>query len=291
VEDYFYPGDRARLDCIRDAQAALTHPDERFMLDAPTPAFALHRSVTADGNANDVFSATAEHAGRRWPVFFKPIGGVSPSTAPLYGQDSVIDIAIHEMAAWWLARQLGSPWSEIVAPAVWWDPPGADDIRDSGPFLLGMAGSASLPEPGTGFEQLISDAAFFDALIGAQDRHDQNLRATAMPPSLGLIDHGYAFARPGDRHNTFPTAGFFQRLRCGQRHFRLHYGRALDYHALGALSPNLASHEKHALTRLNADLSGLLGIADLLPEDRADALRDRVQRMDQTQEILRHADF
>ena len=35
----------------------------------------------------------------------------------------------------------------------------------------------------------------------------------------------------------------------------------------------------------------LLCIADLLPEDRADALRDRVQRMDQAQEILRQADF
>ena len=81
--------------------------------------------------------------------------------------------------------------------------------------MLGMRGSASLPQPGAGFDQLIADAAFFEAPIGSQDRHDENLRASTPPPYLGLIDHGYAFARPGDYHNAYPTAGFFQRLRYG----------------------------------------------------------------------------
>ncbi len=287
---YFVSGDRARLDCVRGAQAALTHPDERFMLDAPTPAYAPHRSVTAGPNVNSVLVGMADHGGRRWPLFFKPLYGVRQSTAHDYRQDSLVDIGVHEVAAWWLARELGAPWSEIVAPAVWLDPPGAIDIRASGPVVLGMAGSASLPEPGVGFDQLISDAAFFDALIGAQDRHDQNLRA-GLPPSLGLIDHGYAFARPGDPHNTYETAGFFQRLRCGQRRFALRHGPVLDYSGVGPLSPALDSHEQVALARLEADLTGLLGIAQLLPEDRADALRDRVQQMDRAQEILREADF
>src|SRR5207302_5978660 len=113
---------------------------------------------------------------------------------------------------------LGSPWSELVAPAVWFDPPGVASIRLCGPVILGLGGSAFLPEPGAGFDRLVADAAFFDALIGAQDRHDQNLRAE-MPPRLGLIDHGYAFARPGDVHNSYPTAGFFLRMRHGQRRF------------------------------------------------------------------------
>ena len=124
----------------------------------------------------------------------KPLNGVRQSNAHAYGQDSLVDIGVHEVAAWWLAHELGSPWSELVAPAVWFDPPGATDIRESGPVVLGMGGSASLPQPGAGFDQLIADAAFFDALIGAQDRHDENLRAATPPPSLGLIDHGYAFA-------------------------------------------------------------------------------------------------
>ncbi|HEY7953578.1 MAG TPA: hypothetical protein VID70_11400 [Solirubrobacteraceae bacterium] len=287
---YFVAGDRTRLDSIRGAQAALTHPDERFMLDAPMPAYAPHRSVTAGPNVNAVLSGVADYGGRRWPLFFKPLHGVMQSTAHAYRQDSLVDVGVHEVVAWWLARELGPPWSELVAPAVWLDPPGAIDIRASGPVVLGMGGSASLPEPGAGFDQLIADAAFFDALIGAQDRHDENLRA-ALPPSLGLIDHGYTFARPGDPHNSYETAGFFLRLRGGQRRFALRHGPVLDYSGVGPLSPALAPHEQAALARLRADLTGLLGIAQLLSEDRADALRDRVERMDRAQEVLREGDF
>jgi hypothetical protein len=45
------------------------------------------------------------------------------------------------------------------------------------------------------------------------------------------------------------------------------------------------------VARLKADLTGLLGIAQLLPADRADALRDRVERMDRAQAILQAVDF
>jgi hypothetical protein len=146
-----------------------------------------------------------------------------------------------------------------------------------------------LPEPGVGFDQLISDAAFFDALIGAQNRHDQNLRAEA-PPRLGLIDHGYAFARPGDWHNSYETAGFFLKMRFGERRFRLPHGPVLDYSGLGPLSPALDSREQAAIARLAAD-RGLLGVAQLLSDDRADALRDRVARMGRSGEVLRPRDF
>jgi hypothetical protein len=37
LRQYFVSGDRARLDAVRGAQAGLTHPDERFILDAPAP--------------------------------------------------------------------------------------------------------------------------------------------------------------------------------------------------------------------------------------------------------------
>jgi hypothetical protein len=286
---YFVFGDRTRLDCIRDAQSGLTHPDERFMLDAPTPTYARHRSVTAGSSVNAVLSGTTEYEGRRWTFFFKPLQGVMQSTARDYRQESLVDVGIHEVAAWWLARELGPPWSELVAPAVWWDPPGAVDVREGGPVVWGMGGSATLPEPGTGFDRLIADAAFFDALIGAQDRHDENLRAD-LPPSLGLIDHGFAFARHGDPHNPYATAGFFLRLRCGQRRFAPPYKQVLDYSGIGPLSPALEPHEQATIARLRADPS-LLGLASLLPEDRAQALRNRVERMDSTQEVLRAGDF
>jgi hypothetical protein len=286
---YFVAGDRERLERLRTAQASLRHPDERFMLDAPTPAYAPHRSITADPNVNAVLSAMAEHEGRRWPLFFKPLHGVRQGTAHAYGQDSLVDLGIHEVAAWWLARELGPPWSELVAPAVWFDPPGAADIRSSGPVSLGMGGSALLPEPGAGFDQLISSAAFFDALIGSQDRHDQNLRAEP-PARLGLIDHGYAFAQPGDLHNSYETAGFFLRMRFGERRFHLPHEPVLDYSGVGQLSPALDEHEQATIARLSADRD-LLGVAQILSDDRADALRKRVARMDQSGEVLRAGDF
>jgi hypothetical protein len=286
---YFVAGDRERLQHVRDTLASLTHSDERFMLDAPTPTYTPHRSVTADPNVNAVLSGLADHDGRRWPLFFKPLSGVKPATAHAYGHDSPVDVGIHEVAAWWLARELGPPWSEMVAPAVWFDPPGAVDIRSSGPVILGMGGSALLPQPGVGFDELIADAAFFDALIGAQDRHDQNLRAEA-PPRLGLIDHGYAFARPGDLHNSYETAGFFLRIRFGERRFALPHGPVLDYSGVGPLSPALNAREEATIVRLAADRD-LLGVAQLLSDDRAQALRDRIARMAGSGEVLRAGDF
>jgi hypothetical protein len=138
---------------------------------------------------------------------------------------------------------------------------------------------------------LISDAAFFDALVGSQDRHDQNLRASTPPPSLGLIDHGYAFAGRGDHHNGYPTAGFFLRMRYGQRRFMVP-GRpvVLDYGGVGILSPSLGDHELRALERLQAD-PGLLGVAEILSPGRADAVRVRAERMFRTGQVLPAADF
>jgi hypothetical protein len=287
---YFVAGDRDRLDVIRNAQPTAVHPDERFMLDAPAPRWQPHRSLTAGPNVNSVLSGVAELAGRRWPLFFKPLQGVDLANAHPYAQDSLVDLGMHEVAAWWLAKALGPPWSLMVASAVWLDPPGASDIRESGPVMLGMGGSADLPQPGTGFDQLISDAAFFDALIGSQDRHDQNLRAQ-LPPRLGLIDHGYAFARPGDLHNPFSTAGFFLRMRFGQRWFTLSHSAALDYTGVGSLSPTLATHERAALGLLEADRGNLLGVAQLLESDRADALRERVDQMARGGEVLPAGSF
>lgn len=287
---YFVAGDRERLEHVRDSQAGLAHPDERFMLDAPTPAYEGHISATAGPNINSVLSGVTEHNGRKGRLFFKPLSGVDQSMADGYGQDSLVDVGLHEVVAWRLARELGSPWRELVAPAVWFDPPGALDVRYGGPVLLGMNRSAGLPQPGDGFGEPISDAAFFDALIGSQDRHHENLRA-GQAPSLALIDHGFTFARPLDFHNTYPTAGFFQRLRWGQRRFVLRHGPVLDYSGVEPLSPELRSYEREALERLMADPGALLGIGEILSDDRAIALLRRARRMLVTGEILPVADF
>jgi len=64
----------------------------------------------------------------------------------------------------------------------------------------------------------------------------------------------------------------------------------LDYSGVGSLSPVLGAHQQAAITRLAADRD-LLGVAQLLSDDRAQALRDRVARMASSGEVLQAADF
>jgi hypothetical protein len=299
VPNYFFAGDGTRLERARALQQASTDPDERFLLDGTKTGFAPHISQTAQAaNVNSVLSGDVALAGRSWRAYFKPTAGVSTSTASAYGHMSRIDVGLHEIVAWRLARALGEPWKSMVPPAVWWVPPGLPDppdaatIEGTGPLVLGLPGAAGLAPPGRGFDQLISDAAFFDALIGAQDRHHENLRSDpAPPPLLGLIDHGYAFARPGDLHNAYDTAGFFIKLRRGVRSFRRLGFSPVHYSGVGQLSMTLANHERAALAALKADLRNLLGVAPLLEADRAEAMRERIRRMDASGEILREGDF
>jgi hypothetical protein len=95
-----------------------------------------------------------------WPVWIADGKGTSA-----FGQDSAQQ-SLH--GRWRLASQLGPPWSEIVPPVV---------IRE----VNGQVGSFALERPGKA--AMSSDpwstgewreAAFFDCLIGQQDRHPGN---------------------------------------------------------------------------------------------------------------------
>lgn len=288
---YFVSGDKQRLDALRALQAATRHVDEQFLLTAALTQYRAYGPQTANAGVNSIYVADAVLGPRHELVFHKPIGGADVTAAALYDHHSPVDLALHEVIAWRLADALGSPWRELAPVVVWHDPPGIADIRHAGPLIREHPGAAGIATPGTGFDTLVHDAAFFDALIGCQDRHDSNMRSESFPPRLGLIDHGFAFALPNHRHNGYPTAGFFLRLRHGQRRFRVSRMVALDYSGIGSMSPTLAPYEQAALDRLKADLSGLLGIAQLLPDDRADALRDRVLRMDARGEVLGVGEF
>ena len=79
-------------------------------------------------------------------------------------------------------------------------------------------------------------------------------------------------------------------IRWGQRLFALRHGPVLDYGGVGPLSPSLTGYEQEAIARLTGN-PGLLGLAEILPDDRAAALHDRVLRMERAQEILPAADF
>src|SRR5215218_7613022 len=87
-------------------------------------------------------------------------------------------------------------------------------------------------------------AAFFDCVVAQQDRHLGNLRWDAATRRLGLYDHGYAFALPGDYLN----ASVFVDWRHGQG------------------QPHLEQWERDTLDQLLGS-GDLLGVGDMLPSD------------------------
>jgi hypothetical protein len=192
-------------------------------------------------------------------VFHKPFSGVHVANALAYGQTDETP-PLHDAVAWRLALALGSPWKELVAPCV---------LRE----YAGEHGALSLQAPGwpgdpapTQNPTWCLPAAFFDSLIAQQDRHSGNWRWDGN--RLTLIDHGYAFALTGHILNHTDLVG------------------ARHIHSAATLLPE----ERDALDRLLGD-PHLLGMANLLLEDRAEALADRARRMLDRDEVLRPGEF
>lgn len=122
--------------------------------------------------------------------YHKPFADLDEDTAVGFGHDSSQQ-CIHEVAAWRVASSMGPPWDEIVAPCV---------LRE----VNGELGSFSMQRPGTPRANPTEcpewrSAAFYDALIGQQDRHRGNYLQAG--DRLALIDHGYSFGRHGDYLN------------------------------------------------------------------------------------------
>lgn len=192
--------------------------------------------------------------------FHKPISGVKVRLARVYGHEP-ISVGLNECAAWRLAQFLGSPYDELVPTTVLrFHEVGAGLVA----LYVGADGWGSLADkqPGKsldpsplGIQSLNDPAAFFDALIAQQDRHMGQYRWDASSQRLGLIDHGFAFAR---EHDLLNASVFLE-----QRHAK---GRsALD------------EEEMMALERLEA--SELVGLQDILDSSQANALGKRVSQM------------
>jgi len=126
-----------------------------------------------------------------------------------YDQLSATATGINECAAWRLARAMGSPWDTLVRQrsCAGWRPGaglvGVGSVDPQGKWALRGATPFNV-------QALCSPAAFFDSLIGQQDRHRGNQRYEAATARLTLIDHGFAF--PGGRWR-FKESAFLQ-----QRH-------------------------------------------------------------------------
>lgn len=211
-------------------------PVERLLLDS--------RPISSKRVGHGINRARRVDLGNGVYAYHKSFGATA-STARAFGQKTDLQ-PLCEVAAWRLAERLGPPWSTMVAPCV---------LRE----VDGKLGSLSLERPGSVGsrpDQHSEDAmaaGFFDCLIGQQDRHAGNYLVDQR--GITLIDHGFAFSKPGDRLNAA-------------------YLMVYRMQASPALRPN----ERDALTRLLAS-PDMLGLRGLLPADRLEAMLQRARDM------------
>lgn len=205
-------------------------------------------------------------------AFHKPFAGGGDDVADSYGHYAY-DLPLHEIAAWRLAAGMGPPWDSMVPTTVL-----RRLVGDHGALLAGMDGVAGISiEASTSGTAIVHAAAFFDAVIGQQDRHPGNYLVPTSSPtlvfgdSLALIDHGFAFATPGDLTN---------------------YSWFLDLvHNHGdSGQAALTDAEVGVCDRILADRT-LFGIRGGIEDYRADTLHSRVSRMRASRRLLESGQY
>jgi hypothetical protein len=186
----------------------------------------------------------------RRQAIFKPFSGQNPNVCANFQQDR-FDAITHEVAAWRLAHALGGHWEQLVPTAV------LRDLAGIGPGVL-INWREGSPDMRVVTEARVQAhaAAFWDALIGQQDRHARNFRYDANARRLALIDNAFTFARPDDLNN----ASVFLACR------RSENATALKRAETDALETILESTD-------------MVGMRRFVAPDRADAFEARARRM------------
>ena len=212
----------------------------------------------------------------RTVAFHKAVAGIDPQQAQgLFGHEPWA-VLVNESAAWMIARELGAPWSDWVPTTV------IRSLWPQDPALVGgfgsighkMAGQPGLPQPL--HDPVFCDpAALWDALVGQQDRHASNYRFDLFGGgggALGLIDHGYAFAEPGQQRY-YPHASVFVE----QRH--------TDQRSA------LGQPEIQTLRSFLSNQNLLDQLASVLEAGQMQALVDRATRMESSGQLLGVLEF
>jgi len=127
----------------------------------------------------------------RRSAFFKRFRDQRPNVCSHYGHDPM-DVPLNEVAAWRLAFAMGDPWRQLLPTAVF------RKINEAGGALINDRKAKADLRVFSEADSQVSAAGFWDALIGQQDRNQQNFRYDRPTRTLGLIDHGFSFARSGD---------------------------------------------------------------------------------------------
>jgi len=137
-----------------------------------------------------------------------------------------------------------------------------DGTRDVGSLAVFRPGR----ERQRGYLDAVPDqaaaGAFFDALIGQQDRNDGNILWYDQRRLIYLIDHAFSFARPGANSGEVILTAWR-----AQQDIR-----------------DLTRQEVDALSRL-AD-EGWGGLSQFVEPSRMEALVDRAERMQRTRQML-----
>lgn len=191
-------------------------------------------------------------------AYFKRFGDQNKASCQHYGHDR-FDVPLNEVAAWRLADAMGDPWRQLLPTAV------LRNIGGRSGVLINHKHGKPNPDAFVDARGQVSAAALFDALIGNQDRHMLNYRYDAQVRRLGLIDHGFAFAKPGD----FVNGSAFVAARL----------------TAGPPESTVSLTEQAVLERLLGS-GDLFGLRRFLAADRADALEARAEKMARTRCLL-----
>jgi hypothetical protein len=186
--------------------------------------------------------------------YFKPMNGVDAPAADFF-KHTVVSATLAECAAWRLASAMGGVLSEIVIPQVLRKFESIDS-RAPGALARRYEGKTNSSNPFTEVREECVAAAFFDSLIGQQDRNKANWLWDKKEGRFRLLDHGFAFGRPGDETLSLR----FTKWRWDQ------HGEALLDDEMKALARLLGSDD-------------LFGLRRFFDDDRCDALESRARQM------------
>jgi hypothetical protein len=219
-------------------------PSEQILIDGEIVDYGEHQTQAKGGTYLAEFADGSLAYHKRHDLLDRPtVGdfGHSIDTPPL-----------HECAAWHLAKALGPRYARLLPVTVYRK---IDDEWGS----LAAAQPGRKPAVGATFmgaPEEVNDAGFFDALIGQQDRHANNLLWDDAEGRLRLIDHGFCF--PGG--STGPHRIRTWKLQNQRRQKKL----ALDEEELALINRVLGSDD-------------LLGIQPLLEPERGNEMTRRLK--------------
>lgn len=246
-------------------RAQRSHEADRVLADAPVRV--LPEQVTDGSNEVRVVELSLPD-GSTSVGYHKPFDGIESDVAAAFG-DTMPAQPMREVAAWHVARLLGPSVSRYVAPSVLREVSYPPDEFYS--HERTRTGSLSRHVPGASLSltwehevpaEQVDTLAFFDAVIGNQDRHRGNVFWDAQTRSLGAFDHGYAFARSAEE-DSLNDSLFLEK--------RIADGRA-----------PLTKDEIGALRAFSARIGE---VTPLLDSDRAENMWRRVETMLRTRRL------